>query len=160
MTEPGQKGRVSFTRLTWRDSKDDEQVALGQFDVDDQAKILEMDFKVDSHDGMIWFKYDEGRGPLAVRYAAILVVPDAEHPDSALAMDTNNDPEEQKSPSVNVNETELVEEMIAELKPPFILEKTIPKDKTHWLRVKARPYGNIFTYYSGANMDFNDEEKV
>ena len=50
--------------------------------------------------------------------------------------------------------------MIAELKPPFILEKAIPKSETRWLRVKARPYGNIFTYYSGANMEFNEEEKV
>ena len=58
MTEPGQKGRVSFTRLTWRDYTYDKQVALGQFDVGDESKILEMDFKVDSHDGMIWFKYD------------------------------------------------------------------------------------------------------
>ena len=106
MTEPGQKGRVSFTRLTWRDSKDDEQVDLGQFEVDDKAKLLEMDFKVDSHDGMIWFKYDEGSGPLAIRYAAILVVPDNEHPDSALVMDNNNDSEEQKSAAVNVNDTE------------------------------------------------------
>ena len=59
-----------------------------------------------------------------------------------------------------MNDTELVTEMIIGLKAPFILEKAIPKAKTHWLRVKARPYGNIFTYYSAANSDFDDEEKV
>ena len=72
MVEAGEDGQVSITR--------GDEILLLQDSVDHEAKRLEVELKVVEHDGSVMLKYDEGRGPLVLKNAAISVVPNDYEP--------------------------------------------------------------------------------
>ena len=92
-----------------------------------------MGIKVARHYGAIILTFDEGEGPLILLNAAIRVVSQA-----------------------HKNDTGEVDEMISELRMPFILEEIKMTSRSHFSHVKARPYANIFTGGRHRGVDYDE----